>query len=47
MRAMMIKTSARQCKWLLKIILQDLKISLSVDRALKDFHPDAVRCYNM
>ncbi|CAH0727516.1 unnamed protein product, partial [Brenthis ino] len=39
------KLTAEQFKWFLRIILKDMKLSMSVDRTLAMFHPDAPELY--
>ncbi|KIY93113.1 Putative DNA ligase 4 [Monoraphidium neglectum] len=47
MRWAISNMSPRQCKWLVKIILRDLKVGLSVERVLRDYHPDANKSFNI
>lgn len=38
--------TALQCKWIIAILLRDVKIGKGSDYILRDFHPDAVDMYN-
>lgn len=47
MRQLFACCSARQVKWLLRVIVKDLKIGMSKDRMLRLFHPDALDLLNI
>lgn len=40
-------TSAEEQRWLIRIILKDVRIFIGQDRILKTYHPDAVDLYNI
>ncbi|GBG82685.1 hypothetical protein CBR_g35050 [Chara braunii] len=47
MREMINKTSWKEMKWMLSIILKDLHLGLGEKAVFADFHPDAEHLYNM
>eukprot|EP00117_Sycon_ciliatum_P015809 scpid30038/ scgid15513/ DNA ligase 4; DNA ligase IV; Polydeoxyribonucleotide synthase [ATP] 4 len=47
LQQMLRKTTALQQKWLIRIILKELKLGLSETSAFKVFHPDAEELYNV
>lgn len=46
MRDLIRKCTAEELKWLVRIILKDLKIGLSHERVLPIYHVDALEYYN-
>lgn len=48
MREILRRSTAKQAKWICRIILKDLKIGLSHEKALNFFHPDVkyINIYN-
>lgn len=41
------KTTIQEQRWLVKIILKDLKVGVGHETLLKNFHPDALDLYNV
>lgn len=45
-QSLIVKLSALQLKWLIRIILKDLKIGIKEHIILDAYHPDAMELYN-
>ena len=41
------KATARQIKWIIKMILKDMKLGMGVESILRHLHPNAVQIYHM
>lgn len=39
--------TAEEIKWLVRIILKDLKLGIKADVVLKEYHPDALDYFNL
>lgn len=46
-RDLVYKASPVEIKWLIRMILKDMKISISVESILRHLHPDAVKIYHI
>jgi DNA ligase-4 len=43
---LLVNLSALQLKWLIRVVLRDLKLGVSENLVLEAYHPDAVKYYN-
>ncbi len=44
---MIYRASPRQIKWIMRIILKDMKLGIGVEAILRHLHPDAVQLFHM
>lgn len=47
LRWLVLHTTTRQMRWIVGIILKDIKVGISETRILRDFHGDAEHLYNL
>jgi DNA ligase-4 len=47
LKQLLHRTSASQQKWIVRIILKELKIGMSEKTILSNFHPDALELFNV
>lgn len=44
---MLLKLSANEQKWLIRLLLKDMRLGIAHTKILKTYHPDAIELYDV